>query len=788
MSGATAASLLQSSVLASITGNAYRIIGVPGNATSSVIRDAVGRVRRWRTLGRVAPTHYDLSFLGAIQREDTVLNDAEGRLRQPHLRLRERLFWFVVSSEQCTQLTLETLDYAVSEWATRSGPLERHDTALLRLIAAFMLDSDLRDLGRWVETFAAWLDLIRSNPFWRTLAGIDDTGGFEPRITPEEVTSLQNECPSVLAGLLRLIATNAVDAGDTDKAQSSLEVLRRAGFEKAVVTATEGEIFGPIEDRIILLCKQIRQECSDAIVREDDAGTLNKGACKAAVARYESEIKPVLRQLKTLAGKQSPFLGRASAAIADCLYGLALDHTWADDFQGAVTLLRQAKILASSHSPEAIRISDELDRLQATAAHESIREKLEQFLALSAEVQSTCEDPVQREVGYERRNRLICDAARQRFDRDVEPAFRTLLQEAAFAPEAAKIAKDAASACLFTIAIAYTWADEFIIAHELLTRARDLAPSDSGGQKEINEALNKIAELAKRQKKWPDLKPIKGAPLLGSLNGVGCTLYGSTDVDLDTNSYIATYYFIFLFIPIIPLARYRVINRGDRSYSFLGKCPLRKCDWWHLGIALAMIIALSIILAQPSSAGDSTYQASSTYSSEPGFPTGTQDNTDLTSENDSSGFATIPNGTFRDTAVDPQSDTDSEPTSPDSEKSENQFTDPQSFKISLLKSQIDSGKSRIDELSGKIDQSKIELEQLRSRIAALSSQIDSYERDIDFGVSYDRQGYEDSVNTHNALVRRSRSLVKHINSMVDEHNDLITRVRQLIKEHNDLLE
>ncbi len=52
----------------------------------------------------------------------------------------------------------------------------------------------------------------------------------------------------------------------------------------------------------------------------------------------------------------------------------------------------------------------------------------------------------------------------------------------------------------------------------------------------------------------------KGA---GSLNGIGTTLYGKRDVDPD-GSYIATKWFIFLLLPIIPISSYRVLPKSPK--------------------------------------------------------------------------------------------------------------------------------------------------------------------------------------------------------------------------------
>jgi hypothetical protein len=82
-----------------------------------------------------------------------------------------------------------------------------------------------------------------------------------------------------------------------------------------------------------------------------------------------------------------------------------------------------------------------------------------------------------------------------------------------------------------------------------------------------------------------------------TVNGTGFRLYGNTGYDEETKSYVATYYFVFLFIPILPIARYRVIRTDRNLYRFLGKLPLRTLHRWHLGIAAALLATLAALIA-----------------------------------------------------------------------------------------------------------------------------------------------------------------------------------------------
>lgn len=110
------------------------------------------------------------------------------------------------------------------------------------------------------------------------------------------------------------------------------------------------------------------------------------------------------------------------------------------------------------------------------------------------------------------------------------------------------------------------------------------------------EALDRVQknlEIVRRNVRvYGDLTPIESAPSLYTFNGCGVTLYGKTDVDPESGSYMATYYFALIFIPIFPICRYRVTSSGGNSYRFLGKGPLRTFDKWHIAISIFAILFL----------------------------------------------------------------------------------------------------------------------------------------------------------------------------------------------------
>ncbi len=120
---------------------------------------------------------------------------------------------------------------------------------------------------------------------------------------------------------------------------------------------------------------------------------------------------------------------------------------------------------------------------------------------------------------------------------------------------------------------------------DLLERALELV-ADNKLQEQIKTNL---ATARNNERRLAGLEPVSSAPSLYTVNGCGFTLYGSTDQDPESGSYLSTYYFVFLAIPIFPIARYRVTSTGY-GYSFLGKAPLRTIDIWHIVISVALIV------------------------------------------------------------------------------------------------------------------------------------------------------------------------------------------------------
>jgi hypothetical protein len=80
-------------------------------------------------------------------------------------------------------------------------------------------------------------------------------------------------------------------------------------------------------------------------------------------------------------------------------------------------------------------------------------------------------------------------------------------------------------------------------------------------------------DLSELFDRFPEMQQIKKAPSLYTINGIGTSVYGQRDFDLETGTYVKTLWFTFLFIPIVPLGAYRVVDVPP-GWAFLGKVPV----------------------------------------------------------------------------------------------------------------------------------------------------------------------------------------------------------------------
>jgi hypothetical protein len=107
---------------------------------------------------------------------------------------------------------------------------------------------------------------------------------------------------------------------------------------------------------------------------------------------------------------------------------------------------------------------------------------------------------------------------------------------------------------------------------------------------EEQKTVDEWIEATRRRAVLGGAKPIGAVPSMFTFNGIGTTLYGRRAYDKNTDTYIATLFFVFFFIPVFPIAAYRVKNVGGNRYQFYGKVPLTKWAFVPLAVVAGLIL------------------------------------------------------------------------------------------------------------------------------------------------------------------------------------------------------
>lgn len=418
-------------------------------------------------------------------------------------------------------------------------------------------------------------------------------------LTPEEVLRDINEDRAV-SGFPEVRALDQIEAELTERKRhyrlaikGALNKLSPLSLIQVMTEAVDGATFGG-EDHAPELIDDLvdSYEVETQGVLQKETENIHKliGAARDSAASGEAAVKPFVDKLDTvvrnwdkiaqpiqLSSKARGIVHGPSRDLALAIRGLAIE------LFNEYDMLHQSQRITGLIQDVFAEVPDVFERAEEDS------EALADIKLRRAE--SALIDPI----------RSLVEAVIKQVERNPSGAYgeaERLLHEGASLLRAAPIkstsptyaeAQNLLAAGILKCAIAYgNQTSKWAPCMSLLQRALQLA-SDPGLQKRLKDNL---AIVQGNLDSLGDLEPIQSAPSLYTMNGIGVTLYGSTDPKPD-GSYMATYYFVFLAIPIFPISRYRVIPTRD-GYRFLGKGPLRTFDYWHIvvsGGALLLLIA-----------------------------------------------------------------------------------------------------------------------------------------------------------------------------------------------------
>ena len=110
----------------------------------------------------------------------------------------------------------------------------------------------------------------------------------------------------------------------------------------------------------------------------------------------------------------------------------------------------------------------------------------------------------------------------------------------------------------------------------------------------LNGLRQPIEHYCSTHKAFQGMRPIKSPPSMFRVNGCGTALMGKRAEDSQTNTYIATLYATFVFLPVFPIACYRVQKAPTRGWYFIGKVGFDNARKIHLAAFVALFVVWAI--------------------------------------------------------------------------------------------------------------------------------------------------------------------------------------------------
>jgi hypothetical protein len=224
-----------------------------------------------------------------------------------------------------------------------------------------------------------------------------------------------------------------------------------------------------------------------------------------------------------------------------------------------------------------------------TIENEIIGPLEEAIIRVCGEIRTECRSKIKHEDTAAAANKPICLTATQRLQSEILPRLARLERIAGKDAVYAQRSRGEVAQSFAEIAACWTWADDFVYSEDMLKRAQAMAVG-TPAQGQIQEQAGKVAKPAQLQR--DKVKAVKNAPSLHTINGVGTALY-SLGVKYPPNPelQLATLYFVFLFIPIIPLKRYLVRPAPGGGWYFHASLRFGIVQWVHLGVIVALALA-----------------------------------------------------------------------------------------------------------------------------------------------------------------------------------------------------
>ncbi|MBX9690900.1 MAG: hypothetical protein K2Z81_00840, partial [Cyanobacteria bacterium] len=280
-----------------------------------------------------------------------------------------------------------------------------------------------------------------------------------------------------------------------------------------------------------------------------------------------------------------------------CLPGEVM--AWREELLGLVTaplLVLSRHAMHENNNDVVARVARLLGN-DEKASSELVQELFRQMDGATVRLDAIMSKVIAKEEDYDKNialNASICSEAEEVYNKLV-PGILTQAESVLDKgdPELLHL-REAAASILIDIAQAASWAADFELADRVLSKARPLA-SGTAAEPKLHDSETKLENARASHEVTKGSKPIKSAPPLMTINTFGFMVYPAMGEQADVvyGSKRAIYYLVALFIPLFPIASYRVVFLPGGSYRFLCKVPLDRAARIHQAV-VALLIGLLV--------------------------------------------------------------------------------------------------------------------------------------------------------------------------------------------------
>jgi hypothetical protein len=588
--------------------NAYCVLGLDTGASQKEISRWSKEIQHKLWADESPECETDIDTLNKIVRDESSVNDAVQRLSSPVKRIPEYFFWFEIENDadenNLSLLRDNQYDEALDDW---KGRAEKSLTAKRNLAIASSLLLNHTGYKKYLKlSITAWKDVVNSDKFWQHF---------------EKVYLLNDEVGTSKVALdnFRNSVANYLSDFYSEVSQDEKDNSIYAAFSTAFNVKgqkVQDEVLAPIFEQVNNASKQLQdlKVSKDNIISSDEAN---------AIKRLVRLLQNSFQEIKDLGLYEDSQVKRMRDKAAEAISIVSVDlYNNLGEITKSAVLDKIALSLASG--PAVIsRIKKDIAITQQSLVGEKVVKPINALIEKEE---------------FEKAIELILESQQAHADnKDLQGFLATRLKwcitgiAVSQFNEGQKLYNDekyneAKELLVANVEFILSYLEDTDISRNYvenilteINKLTDAIGTEQDAAQSLDVLRNNVINQSEKQfkdkfeknilitiadsaiyanfaEKLPAIKnrSVKNAPPLFTLNGVGTKIYGET------------LYFVFLFIPILPLASYNLKVNGDGSYIFYSKKPLKTWQSWWKWILIVIAIFIAITLMSGSSSSSST--------------------------------------------------------------------------------------------------------------------------------------------------------------------------------------